>query len=59
MKKQTHKPIIETIINSVALALTSYGVVTITQGNYNGYIAIAFGVALEWLKYKGRASKLF
>ena len=59
MKKQQNKPIIEAIINSVALALTAYGVVRITSGSKDGYIAILFGVGLEWFKYQGRAKGLW
>ena len=57
--KKHNKPIIEAIINSVALALTSYGVVRITTGNYDGYYAIMFGVILEWAKYEGRKRNLW
>ncbi len=49
-----HKPIIETLINTAALALTSFGIVSITRGNWKGYIAIAFGMVLEFGKYWGR-----
>lgn len=58
-KKQDNKPIIEAIINSVALALTSFGVVRITSGEWDGYVAIAFGVGLEYFKYYGRGKKLW
>ena len=53
------KPIVETIINSIALALTSYGVVQITTNGlvWQGYIAIVFGIVLEWIKYYGRLKK--
>lgn len=55
MKKQKeHKPIIETIINTVALALTALGVQQITALNWKGYVAISFGMGLEFLKYWGR-----
>lgn len=57
MKKQiktNHKPTIETLINTAALALTSYGVVQITSGNWEGYLAIIFGMGLEFFKYWGR-----
>lgn len=58
MKQIQNKPVIDTIINSVALALTSYGVVRITVNQaWDGYVAIAFGVGLEWLKYKMRIPK--
>ena len=57
--KPMHKPIIETIINSVALALTAFGVVRVTSGEWDGYLAIGFGVALEYLKYVGRQRELW
>ena len=57
--KPMHKPIIETIINSVALALTAFGVVRITSGHYDGYVSVLFGVALEYLKYVGRQRELW
>ena len=59
MSKMEHKPVIETIINSVALALTSFGVLSITSGKWEGYVAIAFGVALEYFKYIGRSKNLW
>lgn len=54
MKKKNNRPIIETIINTVALALTAYGVQRITTGSYDGYVSIGFGMILEFLKYWGR-----
>lgn len=55
-----HRAIIETIINTTALALTSYGVITITQNNdWSGYIAIIFGICLEFIKYTGRHKQLW
>ena len=53
-KENVNKPIIETIINSVALALTSLGVVQITNKDYLGFVCIFFGVGLEFFKYWGR-----
>ena len=44
----------ETVINSVALACTSLGVVWLTAQNYMGFAVIAFGVGLEFFKYWGR-----
>ena len=45
-------PIFETMINTTALALTSYGVLEVTsKGNLYGLISIAFGMGLEFLKY--------
>ena len=61
-KKKTetaNKPIIETIINSVALALTSLGVVQITNQDYLGFVCITFGVGLEFFKYIGRKKLLW
>lgn len=50
-----HKPVIETIINTTAIALTAYGVIQITQvGTQTGYIPIVVGIGLELLKYWGR-----
>lgn len=55
MKKQKeHKPLIETIINTVALALTALGVQQLTAADWKGYVAISFGMSLEFLKYWGR-----
>lgn len=54
-----HKPTIETIINTSALALTSYGVLNITQGDFKGYIALCFGMMLEFWKYWGRKNKMW
>ena len=59
MKKQEHKPVIETVINMAAIALTSYGVVQITTGNLTGYAPIIFAVGLEWFKYWGRNKDLW
>jgi len=49
-----HKPVIETLINTVAIALTTYGVTQITAQNYYGFIVILFAMALEFAKYWGR-----
>lgn len=59
-KEEVHKPVIETIINTTALALTSYGVLEITKGSPNfpfGYLAVLFGAGLEFFKYWGRKKK--
>ena len=52
-----HKPIIETIINTSALALTAWGVQQITMSNLVGYLALFTGMVLEFLKYYGRKHK--
>lgn len=55
MNSQQHKPTIETVINTAAIALTSFGVIAITKdGRWEGYISILFAVGLEWFKYYGR-----
>ena len=55
------KPIIETLVNTTALALTSFGVLQITtnQNHISGYTAIAAGMLLEFFKYVGRQKKLW
>lgn len=56
----TNKPIIETMINTAALALTAWGVTQITSSHdgweclIKGVIIIFFGAGLEWFKYFGR-----
>ena len=52
-----HKPVIETLINTAAIALVGYGVTQITTGNLAGYIALLIGVGLELIKYYGRNKK--
>ena len=52
--KQTNKPVIETAINGAALMLIAFGAVAVTNGNFNGYAMMVFGVGLEWFKYWGR-----
>jgi len=61
MKKKMgqHKPIIETMINTVALAMTSFGVIAITNMDYYGFLVITFGMALEFFKYWGRSKDLW
>jgi len=57
MMTKQNKPVIETIINTAAIALTAYGVTQITTGNPWGYLAVVFGVGIELLKYHGRKVK--
>ena len=49
-----HKPIIETIINTVALAITAAGTNMLLTKDYFGFLIITFGAALEFFKYYGR-----
>ena len=53
------KPIISTMINTTALALTSYGVLDITQGGFKGYLSVFMGFMLELFKYSGMKYKLW
>ena len=58
--KSTSKPLIESIINTTALALTAFGVQQVTAaGNNFGYLAIFIGLAIEWFKYWGRKAKFW
>jgi len=54
-----NKEIIETIINTCALSLTSFGIVQITSKDYYGFICLVFGMGLEFAKYYGRKKKLW
>ena len=57
MKKEVHKPMIETIINTAALALTAAGTQQAITGNLIGLVLIVFGAGLEFLKYWGRKNQ--
>lgn len=57
--KTNHKPIIETIVNTVALALTAAGTTLAIGKDYWGLILITFGAGLEFFKYWGRSKKLW
>jgi len=54
-----NKPVIETIINTAAIALTAYGTLQVTTGNSIGFLSIGVGVGLEMLKYWGRNKNLW
>jgi len=56
-QKSQNKPIIETMINTSALAITATGTSWIVGGlthNGLGFVLILFGAGLEYLKYYGR-----
>lgn len=66
MKKENgHKATIETMINTAALALTSFAVITLTNNNSSindwvkGLVLLLVGMALEFIKYMGRQKKLW
>ena len=54
MKPEEHKPIIETILNTCALALTATGVTMLNGKDFFGFALIVFGAGLEFFKYWGR-----
>lgn len=54
-----HKPIIETMINTAALALTAAGTNICLQKDYYGFLLITFGAGLEFFKYWGRKKQLW
>ena len=58
--KKENKPIIETMINTSALALTAAGTnILIANHDKWGFIFILFGAGLEFLKYYGRKIELW
>ncbi len=54
-----NKPIIETIINTAALAITAFGTQQIINGNYYGFMCVIFGMIIEYFKYFGRHKNLW
>lgn len=57
-----NKPVIETIVNTTALALTGTGTGWIVNGLTHrglGFVLIIFGAGLEYFKYWGRKKKLW
>ena len=58
MKKQ-NRPIIETMINTCALALTASGTTMLMSKDIWGFLLISFGAGLEYYKYWGRNKKLW
>lgn len=59
MTAEDHKPIIETLINTTALALTSFGTTCLLSRDYFGFVLILFGASLEFFKYWGRKNKFW
>ena len=59
--KENHKPIIETIINTSALAISAAGVSLIIQDIcwWKGMLFILFAAGIEYFKYLGRLKKLW
>ena len=55
--EKINKPVIETIINTAAIALTGAGTAAVVAGKYTGVIPILLGMGLEFFKYWGRKTK--
>ena len=53
-KKQENKPLIESVINTAAIALTASGVLMLQDQVIFGFGLILFAVGIEWFKYWGR-----
>tara|TARA_Y100000310_G_C20532080_1_gene738993 strand:- start:397 stop:588 length:192 start_codon:yes stop_codon:yes gene_type:complete len=49
-----HKPVIETVVNTSAIALSTLGVIQVQKGELLGLILIVFAAGLEFFKYWGR-----
>jgi len=50
-----HKPTIETLINTAAIALTATGTSwLVASRDWWGFLLILFGLLIEWFKYFGR-----
>lgn len=58
-KQKTNKPTIETMINTVALALTAAGTTQAIAGKMWGLLLIFVGAGLEYFKYFGRHKDLW
>ena len=58
-QNNTNKPIIETLINTTALALTAAGTTMLLTKDAWGFMLIAFGMILEFAKYMGRQKQLW
>lgn len=53
-KQQTSRPVIETLINTAAIALSALGIVKVQAGDYLGLLLILFAMLIEFVKYYGR-----
>ena len=54
-----HKPLIETMINTAALALVATGTNFALNQDYYGFVLIVFGAGLEFFKYWGRREEFW
>jgi hypothetical protein len=64
-KYREHKAVIETLLNTIAIAVTGTGVIWVTTKGegwniiLQGIVLISFGAGLEFFKYLGRNKKLW
>ena len=54
-----HVPIIRTMINTTALALTAAGTNFLIGKDWFGFFLVVFGAGLEYFKYWGIKKKLW
>ena len=59
MTDEKHRPVIETVINTAAIALSTLGVVNVQKGDYLGLCLITFAAGLEFFKYWGRRKQFW
>ena len=52
-----HKPVMDTMLNTAAIAISAFGVLQVQNGQYKGLLLVGFAAALEFLKYWGRKNK--
>ena len=57
MNENDHKPTIETMINTAAIALTASGTAMLIQREIFGFLLVIIGSGLEFFKYWGRKNK--
>ena len=58
-KEVVHKPVIETVINTSAIAVSAMGVLQLQQGKYIGFLMIVFAAGIEFFKYWGRKNNFW
>ena len=54
-KIKENKPLIETLINTAAIALSALGITNVNNGDYLGLVLVVFAAGLEFFKYWGRS----
>lgn len=57
--KINNKPMIETVLNSIAIGITSVGINLLISKDYFGFLLIFLSVGAEFFKYWGRNKKLW